>query len=126
MSVLNADELAFIQAHPRAVVRAMKPILADEKQTYDAQTAPPTVVDVPHATGTGTVGQILTCTMGNWNGEPVAYAWQWLRGGTPILGATADTRLLTAADSGQSLSCKVTATSGGGSASSTSNAIAVT
>lgn len=126
MSVLDADELVFIQGHQLPLVLAMKPRLADEKRTYDSQTAPPTVSTAPHVSGTGTVGQTLTCTMGNWTNQPVAYAYQWLRGATPILGATADTRVLTAADSGQNLSCTVTATTGGGSASSTSNAVAVT
>ena len=79
----------------------------------------------PAVSGTGTVGQTLTCTMGNWQYAPTSYAYQWLRNGGVITGATASTRLLVAADSGNSISCRVTATNPAGSTPITSNAIAV-
>jgi hypothetical protein len=87
---------------------------------------PPTVIDTPHVTGTGVVGNVLSCTMGNWNGAPSSYAYQWLRNGTTIAGATASTYTLVAADSGTNVSCRVIATNAAGPSSpSVSNAIAV-
>jgi hypothetical protein len=87
---------------------------------------PPVVVTAPHATGTATVGSVLSCTQGTWSYAPTHYAYQWLRNGGNITGATAATYTLAAADSSNSISCRVTATNPAGSASSVSNAIAVT
>ena len=79
----------------------------------------------PVASGTGTVGQTLSCTQGTWSYAPTSYARQWLRGGANIAGATATTYVLVAADSGTSVSCRVTATNPAGSTGVVSNAIAV-
>ena len=46
--------------------------VADESEPA---TAPPVNVDVPHVSGTGTVGSTLNCTMGNWQNEPTSYAY---------------------------------------------------
>jgi hypothetical protein len=87
---------------------------------------PPVNTTVPAVTGTGTVGQTLSVTNGNWQYVPTSYAYQWLRGGnTPISGATAATYVLVAADSGTSVSCRVTATNAAGPTPIVSNAIAV-
>lgn len=86
---------------------------------------PPVNTTVPAVTGTGTVGQTLSVTNGNWTYVPTAYAYQWLRGGATIAGATAATYVLVAADSGTSVSCRVTATNAAGSTPILSNAIAV-
>lgn len=85
----------------------------------------PVNTTAPVVSGAGTVGQTLSCTMGNWQYAPTSYAYQWLRNGNVIAGATASTRLLVAADSGTSVSCRVTATNAAGSTPVTSNAIAV-
>ena len=90
-----------------------------------AQVIPPVNTTAPAVTGTGTVGQTLSVTNGNWTYVPTSYAYAWLRGGTPIGGATAATYLLVAADSGTSVSCRVTATNAAGSTPVLSNAIAV-
>lgn len=63
----------------------------------------------PAITGTPTEGQTLTCSSGTWSKSP-SYAYQWLRAGVPIIGATASTRLLAADDVGSAMSCTVTAT----------------
>lgn len=90
-----------------------------------ANEIPPVNTTVPAATGTGTVGQTLSVTNGNWQYVPTSYAYQWLRNGAAIAGATAATHLLVAADSGTSVSCQVTATNAAGSTPIISNAIAV-
>jgi hypothetical protein len=123
---MSAHELAFVQQHTRPSVRALKPRLVADRDLYYSQTLPPVNTSVPACTGTGTVGFTLTVTMGIWTNQPSAYGAQWLRDAVPILGATKSTYLITAADSGHSLSCQVTAFTGGGSASVTSNAVAVT
>jgi hypothetical protein len=85
----------------------------------------PVMTTAPFVTGTATVGSTLSCTQGNWTYVPTAYAYQWLRGGATIAGATAATRVLQAADSGTNISCRVTATNPAGSTPATSNAIAI-
>jgi hypothetical protein len=89
-----------------------------------ANEIPPANTVAPVVSGTGTVGQTLSCTQGTWTyGQ--TYAYQWLRGGATIAGATNPTRILIAADSGTNISCRVTATNPAGSTPATSNAIAV-
>lgn len=74
---------------------------------------------LPAITGTKTVGQTLTCSSGTWSKSP-SYSYQWLRDGVPIIGATANTRVLAAGDSGKLMSCTVKATKNGVSAVATS------
>ena len=51
-----------------------EPVLGTESGGDAAPTAPPANVDVPHVQQ---AGDTLTCTMGNWDGEPTGYAYQW-------------------------------------------------
>jgi hypothetical protein len=82
---------------------------------YDREAAPG-VVDVPYVAGTGTVGQTLTCTIGNWTGEPTQYAYQWQSDGTDIVGGSTSTSyVVVEGDVGHSLACVVTATNAAGS-----------
>lgn len=74
---------------------------------------------LPAITGTKTVGQTLTCSTGTWTKSP-SFAYQWLRDGVPIAGATASTRLLAAPDAGALMSCTVIATNSGVPAVATS------
>lgn len=74
---------------------------------------------LPAITGTKTQGQTLTCSSGTWSKSP-SYAYQWLRDGSAISGATASTRLLAAGDVGALMSCTVSATNSGVTAVATS------
>lgn len=85
----------------------------------------PSVTAAPSIGGTLTPGSTLTCSTGTWSNSPVGYAYEWLRDGTTIAGATSATYVAGAADVGQALSCRVTATNGEGSASSTSSSVTV-
>jgi hypothetical protein len=89
---------------------------------------PPVNTTAPFASvaGTGAVGDVCSCTNGNWSNAPTSYAYQWRRGGTNIGGATAATHTIVVADSGTALTCLVTASNSGGNASSASNAINAT
>lgn len=88
----------------------------------DAQAKLPVCSVLPEITGTKTEGQTLTCSTGTWSNTPDAYAYQWNRGGSPIIGATASTRVLSAADVGFTMTCTVTARNLGVSAVATSAA----
>jgi hypothetical protein len=122
------------QAEPRqadpptptqAEADAIKQQAHGEGEPGEAATAPPAVVDVPHVAGNGAVGDTLTCTMGNWSGEPTSYGYQWKSDGSADLG-TGDTYVVTAGDSGHSITCVVTATNDLGSTEAPpSNAIAI-
>ena len=68
-------------------------------------TAPPVNVDVPYVEQAGAQ---LTCTMGNWEGEPTSYAYQWRRDGVDVGDGTA-VHALTEADAGVDFVCVVTA-----------------
>lgn len=79
----------------------------------------------PAITGIETEGETLTCSTGTWSNTPDAYAYQWNRSGAHIAGATANTRVLAAADVGETLTCTVKATNLGVSAVATSAATGV-
>ena len=70
---------------------------------------PPQVVDVPVITGNGIVGETLSCTMGNWSGEPTSYTYAWKSNGTTDLAGTDATYVITDMDVGTSITCVVTA-----------------
>jgi hypothetical protein len=86
----------------------------------------PINVDVPYLGGNGTIGETLTCTMGNWEGEPETYAYAWLRDGEQLGSGEANTYDVTQADAGHAISCVVTATNARGSTQAPpSNAVEV-
>lgn len=77
--------------------------------------------DAPQITGVGEVGQTLTCSPGVWVATPApTYTYQWLRGFSPIAGATSSTYVVQPVDSDSELQCMVTATNEAGSESDTS------
>ncbi|MCW3031469.1 MAG: hypothetical protein JWM66_1602 [Solirubrobacterales bacterium] len=81
----------------------------------------PEDLQAPVVTGSPTVGSPLTCTRGVWNGSPApSFTYQWLRAGTIIPSATAQTYVVGREDSGRSISCRVTAKNSAGSAQAVS------
>jgi hypothetical protein len=71
---------------------------------------PPVNRDVPYCgDGPAVPGTQLHVTMGNWNGEPTSYGYQWRRGNTPV-GSGENTYTCTELDVGYEISCIVTAT----------------
>jgi hypothetical protein len=92
-------------------------------------TPPPVNVDVPHVLVDGAVadtampGSTLTCTMGNWEGEPSAYDFRWRSAGVDVGGGGA--YVVRAEDDGHTVDCMVTATNIGGSTSIPSNSVTV-
>jgi hypothetical protein len=59
--------------------------------------------------GTPTMGNTLFCAAGSWSGNPT-FAYQWLRNGNAIGGATSSSYALTSADIDKVVQCRVTAT----------------
>lgn len=68
---------------------------------------------MPRVTGATTFGKVLGVVPGNWE-NGTTFAYQWLRDGLPIRGATLPTYRLTAADVGSGVAVEVTGTSPGG------------
>ncbi len=74
---------------------------------FDATALVPGTVTI---SGTPQVDALLTANPGSWGPGAVTYSYQWLRSGTAITGATAQTYRPTAADVGSPVSVTVTAT----------------
>ena len=83
---------------------------------------PPANSVAPSLSGSARVGQRLRCDPGTWTGSP-SLAFQWLRDGVPIPGATLQTYTPVDADAGHAISCRVTATNAGGSSQFESAAV---
>lgn len=62
---------------------------------------------VPTISGTVRVGETVTAVTGTWS-DGVTFAYQWLRNGTPIAGATSSSYAVTPGDEGAALTVAVT------------------
>jgi hypothetical protein len=81
-------------------------------------TTPPETSEAANVNGgitSAEVGTLLTCGNANFRGSPTL-AYQWLRDGTEVGGATASTYTPVEADVGGSLQCRITATNAAGTA----------
>jgi Zn-dependent metalloprotease len=67
----------------------------------------------PRISGTPALGQTLTAAPGSWSPVETALAFQWLRNGVPIAGASSSTYVATSADLGTALSVRVSGTRAG-------------
>jgi hypothetical protein len=96
-----------------------------ETATFTVHNRPTNTVP-PNISGSPKIGAGLVATTGEWEGSPTAFAFQWLRcpgsvkpgqeaGCTPVAEATGDTYKVTAADAGNRLVARVTATNPFGS-----------
>jgi hypothetical protein len=74
----------------------------------------PVNTTLPSISGTAQVGQTLTAAQGIWTNIPDVFTYQWNRGGTAIVGATASTYVPVAADVGALLTISVVATNASG------------
>jgi hypothetical protein len=95
--------------------------------TADVEIVAPPVATVPPAvSGDAIVGSVLSCFLGEWTGDDLAYERQWLRDGVDILGESGITYTTAGADIGHAASCRVTATNTvGTTVSETSDGITV-
>lgn len=87
---------------------------------------PPILVTAPTITGSGEVGDTITCNSGVWAGLPEpSISFQWRRNGSPISGATSALYVPEDEDNGTSIDCQVTATNEAGAASAITNAVVI-
>ena len=86
---------------------------------------PPENTVAPSIAATATLGDALTCAPGQWTGSPT-FAYEWLRNGAPIGGATGTGYAVKDADVANAVSCRVTGTNPGGSSTAVSNAVTPT
>ncbi|WP_353866690.1 hypothetical protein [Svornostia abyssi] len=107
-SVYLGGSFAWVGIRPRA------------RRSFTSLTSPPENERSPAVTGTLEEGETLTCAPGGWANDPVTYTYAWLRDGNAIDGATAATRVVTAADAAAAVTCSVTARNRGGAASAVS------
>jgi hypothetical protein len=77
---------------------------------------------LPVVSGSFAVGQTVSCSTGTWTNAPTSYAYQWYANGAPLTGETAATHTIGLGETGEQLTCQVTATTAGGTASATSTA----
>jgi hypothetical protein len=126
MSVQTIKDLIDAGAEPVIIFEALC-----QQERYDVNEVaylagitaklPPVVKNVPYAAQEGTN---LTCTMGEWVGEPTSYAYQWEADGAAV--GTGTPYAVTAADNGKVFTCIVTATNANGqTAAPASNAVTV-
>jgi hypothetical protein len=87
---------------------------------------PPINTTAPAITGSGVTGVQHTASTGTWTQSPTSYAYQWLRNGVAIAGATTSAYTPVGADVGTNLSVQVTATNAVGSTAAVSAAIPIT
>jgi hypothetical protein len=85
-----------------------------------------TNVATPIVSGSPVVGSPLTSSNGTWTVGGLGFTYQWLRGSTPIAGATAKTYTPVAADLGQQLRVQVTAANGSSVSSTSGPTTAIT
>lgn len=67
----------------------------------------------PTIVGTAQVGKVLTAKAGSWSPKASKLTYQWYRGATKIVGATAATYTAKAVDKGKALTVRVTGTKAG-------------
>jgi len=82
-------------------------------------TLPPVNTVLPVISGSLVVTQTLTVSTGTWLNDPSGFAYQWLRNGVEIPGATSNSYTLQNADIGTIIGVRVTASNLAGSASVT-------
>jgi hypothetical protein len=73
----------------------------------------PVATALPVVAGNPAVGRTLTATPGAWDQNGLTYAYQWLRDGVPVPGATSSKLVLGAADVGHRMAVQVTASRAG-------------
>ncbi len=76
--------------------------------------AKPASTSPPRARGVARPGNLVWCDPGEWSGAPIGFRQQWYRDGRPILGAVEWAHMVSAADDGKELTCRVVATGAGG------------
>jgi len=102
-------------------IAASAPLLIDHTRAAGSPPRPAVVSVMPNEP---TAGQTAQCQAGAWSGEP-SLSYQWLRNGSVIVGATASSYLVQAADEHVQLQCEVEGQANGAAAIAVSKAVEV-
>lgn len=114
--VVTEDDIGHALSCRVAATNTMGGALVVTAETASVTKAPVNTA-LPTITGTPTAGQTLTSTTGTWSGAPTpTYTRRWLRNGSAIASATAETYELVEADVGAKITVEVTATNTAGNA----------
>lgn len=97
------------------------------KQQLGESKLAPINIAMPLITGAAVVGQLLSVvSAGTWKGTaPIVFTYQWRRNGVDIVGATGSSYTLQPADSGTSITCRVTGTNSTGAIFVITDAVAI-
>jgi hypothetical protein len=113
--LLTADWLNNDRTHAAEIMALLAVIIA--------ASGPPTNIDVPYASQDDAT--TLSCTLGNWDGQPTGYTFAWHTDGVAN-GATGETYAVQPGDVDHGLACVVTATNAlGSTAAPMSNTVVV-
>lgn len=115
----NASEAQPVEVTAPATVPGI------DASLLEAAPRQPAFLTGPTSTGTPAVGDTLSCSAGTWSNNPTSLVYAWLRNGAPIAGQTSSTYVVQTTDEGATLACEVTIANAAGSASQTSNSLAV-
>lgn len=119
-TVTASDAGTVLQCAVTAATASTKTVTVSNHLVADPQpaTTPPSPAEVSFGPGTifggNHPGEGLFCSSGEWAGEP-SFSYQWLRDGAEIPGANGESYVLTAADVGTVVGCRITGTNAGGS-----------
>jgi hypothetical protein len=144
LRIANASDTTYVARGGDVGFRIRSQVTARNDEGSDTATSNPTAVvqpapsgrpantTEPSISGSAAVGQRLTANRGSWSGEaPITYAFQWLRCSavgdncSEIAGASDNTYVLVANDSGRTIRVRVTARNAAGARSALSNQTAV-
>ena len=127
LSLMQIVSLDFELRYDFSLTEKCKPFAICEVINKPNTDIAPVNVVAPVIDGGNTVGILLKVTdNGTWLGTlPITFTYQWKRNGIDIIGETANTYVIVPADSGQQITCLVTATNIAGSNSSISNIIII-
>jgi hypothetical protein len=87
---------------------------------YDVIATAPANLTKPAISGIVQVGRTVTCTPGTWTNSPTTLGYAWTRSGSTTVISRASRLVVSAAWARRALTCTVTATNAGGSASAAS------
>jgi hypothetical protein len=128
LSLMQIVSLDFELRYDFSLTEKCKPFaICEVNKSQPEPSAPPVNIVAPVIGGGNIVGILLKVTdIGTWTGTmPITYTFQWQRNGIDIVGETASEYTTVLADSGQIITCVVTATNIVGSASAISNSITI-
>ncbi len=121
-SVALSGESALVGAYDHVVDGKARQGAAYE----ELAAVPPAGLVAPLVSGSTAPDDTLSSSSGTWSGDPApSYAYQWLRDGSPIGGATAASYTIAAGDCEHTISCQVTATNDAGSTIGISNGLSI-